>query len=53
MDLVDQLVNDEGLKFTVTLNITPETYVKLFAVIAASVIISGFGLILMQNAIKK
>ena len=53
MDLADQLINDEGLKFTVTLNITPEVYAKIFIVIAGSVIISGLGLILLQNAFKK
>jgi hypothetical protein len=53
LSLMDQLVNDEGLKFTVTLTITPDTYMKIFLTIFGAVVVSGFSLMLLQNVIKK
>lgn len=51
-NFIDKLVDDEGLKFTVTANLAPDIYAKLFVVIAASVIISGFAIMLLKNAFK-
>jgi hypothetical protein len=51
-NFIDKLVDDEGLKFTVTANLAPDIYAKLFVVIAASVIVSGFAIMLLKNAFK-
>ena len=42
LSLKDQLLNDEGLKFTVTANLSPDIYAKLFATISLSVIVAIF-----------
>jgi hypothetical protein len=51
--LLEQLVNDEGLKFTVSLNVAPEIYAKLFATIVGSVVISLLAISLVKKYIIK
>jgi hypothetical protein len=53
MNFVDKLVNDEGLKFSVTANLAPEIYAKLFVTIVLSVFVSIIGAQLIKNALKK
>jgi len=53
LSFVDKLVSDDGLKFTVTANLAPEIYAKLFLTIASSVIVSMLAATLIQNAIGK
>ena len=53
LDFVDKLVSDEGLKFSVTANLAPEIYAKLFVTIVLSVFVSIIGAQLIKNVIKK
>jgi hypothetical protein len=53
LSFVDKLVSDEGLKFTVTANLAPEIYAKLFLTIASSVIVSMLAATLLKNAFAK
>jgi hypothetical protein len=53
LSFVDKLVSDDGVKFTVTANLAPEIYAKLFLTIASSVIVSMLAATLIKNAIGK
>jgi hypothetical protein len=53
LSIVDKLVNDEGLKISVSANLAPEIYVKLFITIVAAVFVSIAGGQILKNVLKK
>jgi hypothetical protein len=53
MNFIDKLVDDQGIKTNVTVNLSPDIYIKLFLTILLSVSISVLGASLIKNAIKK
>ena len=52
LSLVDKLIDDQGVKFSVNLDVSPDIYAKLFLVITLSVVVSVTAMTLIQNAIK-
>ena len=52
LSFIDKLVNDDGVKFTVTTNFEPEIYIKLFVTIVGSVIVSALAVNLLGGAFK-
>lgn len=53
MDYVDKLLGDDGVKLTVTANLAPDIYFKLFLTIAGSVILSVAGTQVLKNVLSK
>ena len=50
-DFYNQLVNDDGLKFSVTLDVSPEIYVKLFITVVGAVLVSALAVNLASNVL--
>lgn len=52
LSIVDKLVDNDGLKFSVNLDVAPDIYIKLFLTITLAVIVSVAGVTALQNVFK-
>jgi len=53
MDYFDKVIGEDGVKLTVTANLAPAIYFKLFLTIAGSVLLSVAGAQVLKNVIGK
>jgi len=52
LSFIEQVLGDEGMKFDITANLSPEIYVKLFVTIVGAVIVSALAINLVTGVIK-
>ena len=52
LSLLDKLVDNDGMRFTVTTTLSPDIYFKLFLTIAGAVILSVAGAKVLDNVIR-
>lgn len=52
-NILDKLIDNDGVKFSVTLDVAPEIYIKLFLTIAASVVVSAMAINLLTGVLQK
>jgi hypothetical protein len=52
LNLLEKLVDNDGLKMDVAVTLSPEIYFKLFVTITGAVVVSALAVSLMSNVFK-
>ena len=52
LNLLEKLVDDDGVKFDVAVTLSPEIYFKLFVTITGAVVVSALAVSLIGNVFK-